>query len=58
MSENKNELARKLGLGAVIVLRCYHLHICHGFQRFIQGYDAGRLVAIVVGNKNFHGRCD
>ena len=44
----------RVGLGTVVVFGSHHLHISQVFQCLVQGDDAGRLIAIVIGEQYFH----
>ncbi|OQB99423.1 MAG: hypothetical protein BWX79_03139 [Alphaproteobacteria bacterium ADurb.Bin100] len=46
---------QRVRFGAVVLLRRHHFDLGHGPQRLVQRHDAGSLVAVVVGNEDFHG---
>ena len=48
---------QRIGLGTVVVLGRddFNLHPVEGFQGIVQRHDARSLVAVVVGDQNFHG---
>ena len=45
---------QRIRFGRVIVLRRNHLNLSYLLERFIQRDDACSLVAVVVGEENFH----
>jgi hypothetical protein len=46
---------QRIGLGAVVVLGSDHLNLGNVLERFMERHDARCLVAVVVGDQDFHG---